>query len=130
MKKLFCISFAIVTLFTFLVFFPLIIRNLDLPLTTYEGYLVVKSSLNDLSQRLEPFNFISIVESFESSLNSLLESFTSDSSFFNKIFSGITGIFSVISLPFKLFYNFLGYGFTCVFAIIRFILSLLYGYFS
>lgn len=130
MKKFFCVSFAIVTLFTFLVFFPVIIRDIDLPLTSYEGYLVVKSSLNDLSERLEPFNFIEIVESFESSFNSLLESFTSDSSFFDKVFSGITGIFSIISLPFKVFYNFLGYGFICLFAILRFILSLLYGYFS
>lgn len=130
MRKFVSICLSVVAVFCLLVFFPLIIRGENLPLTTTIGYNNLKQSLNDLSVSLEPYTFLDIVESFESSLSNLLSSYTSDQSFFEKIFEGITGIFSLIALPFKIFYNYLAYGFNFIFAFIRFILSLVWGFFN
>lgn len=130
MRKFIAICLSFVTVFTLLIFFPLIIRGENLPLTTTIGYNNLKESLNDLSASLEPYTFLDIVESFESSLSNLVASYTSDQSFFEKIFKGITGIFSLVALPFKIFYNYLAYGFNFIFAFIRFILSLIWGFFN
>ena len=130
MRKFVSICLSVVAIFCLLVFFPLIIRGRDLPLTTTNGYNHLKQSLNDLSASLEPYTFLNIVESFESSLSDLVSSFTSDQSFFQKIFEGITGIFSLVALPFKIFYNYLAYGFSFIFAFIRFITSLIWGFFN
>lgn len=130
MRKFVFIYLSVVSVFCLLVFFPLIIRGEDLPLTTTIGYNNLKESLNNLSASLEPYTFLDIVESFESSLSNLVSSYTSDQSFFEKIFEGITGIFSLIALPFKIFYNCLAYCFNFIFAFIRFILSLVWGFFN
>ena len=130
MRKFIAICLSFVAVFTLLIFFPLIIRGEDLPLTTTIGYNNLKESLNDLSASLEPYTFLDIVESFESSLSNLVASYTSDQSFFEKIFIGITGIFSLVALPFKIFYNYLACGFNFIFAFIRFILSLIWGFFN
>lgn len=130
MRKFFSICLSIVAVFTLLVFFPLIMRGEDLPITTTIGYNNLKESLNSLSSSLEPYTFMDIVESFESSLSNLVSSFTSDQSFFEKIFEGITGIFSLVALPFKIFYNYLSYGFNFIFAFVRFIVSLVWGFFN
>jgi hypothetical protein len=130
MRKFVSICLSVVAVFCLLVFFPLIVRGENLPLTTTIGYNYLKRSLNDLSASLEPYTFLYIVRSFESSLSSLVSSFTSDQSFFEKVFEGITGIFSLVALPFKIFYNYLAYGFSFIFAFIRFILSLLWGFFN
>ena len=130
MRKFVAIFLSFVAVFTLLIFFPLIIRGENLPVTTTIGYNNLKESLNDLSSSLEPYTFLDIVESFESSLSNLVSSYTSDQSFFEKIFKGITGIFSLVALPFKIFYNYLAYGFNFIFAFIRFILSLIWGYFN
>ena len=128
MRKFVSICLSFVAVFCLLVFFPLIVRGGNLPLTTTIGYNNLKQSLNDLSASLEPYIFLDIVESFESSLSNLVSSFTSDQSFFEKIFEGITGIFSLVALPFKIFYNFLAYDFNFIFAFIR--LSLIWGFFN
>lgn len=130
MRKFVAICLSFVAVFTLLIFFPLIIRGENLPLTTTIGYNNLKESLNDLSASLEPYTFLNIVESFESSLSNLVSSYTSDQSFFEKIFEGITGIFSLVALPFKIFYNYLAYGFNFIFAFIRFILRLIWGFFN
>ena len=130
MRKFVSICLSFVAVFTLLVFFPLIIRGETLPVTTTAGYNNLRQSLNDLSASLEPYTFLDIVESFESSLSNLVSSFTSDQSFFDKIFEGLTGIFSLIALPFKIFYNYLAYGFNFIFAFIRFIISLVWGFFN
>ena len=130
MRKFVSICLSVVAVFCLLVFFPLIVRGGDLPLTTTIGYDNLKQSLNNLSASLEPYTFLDIVESFESSLSNLVSSFTSDQSFFEKIFEGITGIFSLFALPFKIFYNYLAHGFNFIFAFIRFILSLVWGFFN
>ena len=130
MRKFISVCLSFVAVFTLLIFFPLIIRGENLPLTTTIGYNNLKQSLNDLSTSLEPYTFLDIVESFESSLSNLVSSYTADQSFFEKIFNGITGIFSLVALPFKIFYNYLAYGFNFIFAFIRFILSLIWGYFN
>lgn len=130
MRKFVSICLSVVAVFSLLVFFPLIVRGGNLPLTTTIGYNNLKQSLNDLSASLEPYTFLDIVESFESSLSNLVSSFTSDQSFFEKFFEGITGIFSLVALPFKIFYNYLAYGFSFIFAFIRFILSLVWGFFN
>lgn len=130
MRKFIAICLSFVAVFTLLIFFPLIIRGKDLPLTTTIGYNNLKQSLNDLSVSLESFTFLDIVESFESSLSNLVDSYTSDQGFFDKVFAGITGIFSLVALPFKIFYNYLAYGFNFIFAFIRFILSLVWGFFN
>lgn len=130
MRKFVAICLSFVSIFTLLIFFPLIIRGENLPLTTTIGYNNLKQSLNDLSASLEPYTFLDIVESFESSLSNLVSSYTSDQSFFDKIFKGITGIFSLVALPFKIFYNYLAYGFNFIFAFVRFILSLIWGFFN
>lgn len=130
MRKFVSICLSVVAVFCLMIFFPLIIRGENLPLTTTNGYNYLKQSLNDLSASLEPYNFLKIVKSFESSLSNLVSSFTSDQSFFEKIFDGITGIFSLIALPFKIFYNYLSYGFNFIFAFIRFIVSLIWGFFN
>lgn len=130
MRKFIAICLSFVAVFTLLIFFPFIIRGENLPLTTTIGYDNLKQSLNDLSRSLEPYTFLDIVESFNSSLSNLVSSYTSDQSFFEKIFMGITGIFSLVALPFKIFYNYLAYGFNFVFAFIRFILSLIWGFFN
>lgn len=130
MRKFVSICLSVVVVFTLLVFFPLIIRGETLPVTTTIGYNNLKQSLNNLSASLEPYTFLDVVESFESSLNNLVSSYTSDQGFFEKIFEGITGIFSLVALPFKIFYNYLAYGFTFIFAFIRFILSLVWGFFN
>lgn len=130
MRKFVSICLSVVAFFCLLFFFPLIVRGGNLPLTTTIGYNNLKQSLNDLSASLEPYTFLDIVESFESSLNNLISSYTSNQGFFEKIFDGITGIFSLIALPFKIFYNYLAYGFNFVFAFIRFILSLVWGFFN
>lgn len=130
MRKFVSICLSFVAVFSLLVFFPLIVRGGNLPLTTTIGYNNLKQSLNDLSASLEPYTFLDIVESFESSLFNLVSSFTSDQSFFEKVFEGITGIFSLIALPFKIFYNYLAYGFSFIFAFIRFIVSLVWGFFN
>lgn len=130
MRKFVSICLSFVAIFCLLVFFPLIVRGESLPLTTTIGYNNLRQSLNDLSASLEPYTFLDIVESFESSLSNLISSFTSDQSFFEKIFEGVTGIFSLIALPFKIFYNYLTYGFSFIFAFIRFIISLVWGFFN
>lgn len=130
MRKFVSICLSFVAVFCLLIFFPLIIRGGNLPLTTTIGYNNLKQSLNDLSASLEPYTFLDIVESFESSLSNLVSSFTSDQGFFEKFFEGITGIFSLVALPFKIFYNYLAYGFSFIFAFIRFILSLVWGFFN
>lgn len=130
MRKFVSIYLSVVAVFCLLLFFPLIVRGGNLPLTTTIGYSNLKQSLNDLSASLEPCTFLDIVESFESSLSGLVSSFTSDQSFFDKIFEGITGIFSIVALPFKIFYNYLAYVFNFIFAFIRFILSLVWGFFN
>lgn len=130
MRKFVSICLSVVAVFCLLVFFPLIIRGENLPLTTTIGYNNLKQSLNDLSASLEPYTFLDIVESFESSLSNLVSAYTSDQGFFEKIFAGITGIFSLVALPFKIFYNYLAYGFSFIFAFIRFILSLVWGFFN
>lgn len=130
MRKFVSICLSVVAVFCLWVFFPLIIRGENLPLTTTIGYNHLKQSLNDLSASLEPYTFLDIVESFESSLSNLVSAYTSDQGFFEKIFAGITGIFSLIALPFKIFYNYLAYGFSFIFAFIRFILSLVWGFFN
>lgn len=130
MRKFVSICLSVVAVFCLLVFFPLIIRGENLPLTTTIGYNNLKQSLNDLSASLEPYTFLDIVESFESSLSNLVSSFTSDQGFFGKVFKGITGIFSLVALPFKIFYNYLANGFSFIFAFIRFILSLVWGFFN
>lgn len=130
MRKFFAICLSFIAIFILLVFFPLIVRGGNLPLTTTIGYNNLKQSLNDLSASLEPYTFLDIIESFESSLSNLVSSYTSDQSFFNKIFEGIVGIFSLVALPFKIFYNYLAYGFNFIFAFIRFILSLVWGFFN
>lgn len=130
MRKFVSICLSFLAVFCLLVFFPLIVRGGNLPLTTTIGYDNLKQSLNNLSASLEPYTFLDIVESFDSSLNNLISSFTSDQSFFEKIFEGITGIFSLVALPFKIFYNYLAYGFNFIFAFIRFILSLIWGFFN
>ena len=130
MRRFVSIFLAVVSVFVLLVFFPLVIRGGTIPLTSTAGYNNLKQSLNGLSASLEPYAFLDIVESFESSLNNLVSSFTSDQSFFEKIFEGITGIFSLIALPFKIFYNYLTYGFNFIFAFIRFIASLIWGFFN
>lgn len=130
MRKFVSICLSVVAVFCLLVFFPLIVRGVDLPLTTKIGYDNLKQSLNDLSASLEAYAFLDIVESFEFSLSNLVSSFTSDQNFFSKVFEGIVGIFSLIALPFKIFYNYLTYGFNIIFAFIRFILSLVLGFFN
>lgn len=130
MRKFVSICLSVVAVFCLWVFFPLIVRGENLPLTTTIGYYNLKQSLNDLSASLEPYIFLDIVESFESSLSNLVSSFTSDQSFFDKFFEGVTGIFSLVALPFKIFYNNLAYGFNFIFAFIRFILSLVWGFFN
>ena len=95
MRKFVSICLSFVAVFCLLVFFPLIVRGGNLPLTTTIGYNNLKQSLNDLSASLEPYTFLNIVESFESSLSNLVSSFTSDQSFFEKVFEGVTGIFSL-----------------------------------
>lgn len=130
MRKFVSICLSVVAVFTLLVFFPLIIRGETLPVTTTIGYNNLKQSLNGLSASLEPYTFLDIVESFESSLSSLVSSYTSDQGFFEKIFEGMTGLFSLIALPFKIFYNYLAYGFNFIFAFIRFIVSLIWGFFN
>lgn len=130
MRKFVSICLSFVAVFCLWAFFPLIVRGENLPLTTTIGYNNLKQSLNDLSASLEPYTFLDIVESFDSSLSNLVSSFTSDQSFFDKVFEGITGIFSLIALPFKLFYNNLAYVFSFIFSFIRFILSLLWGFFN
>lgn len=130
MRKFVSICLSVVAVFCLLFFFPLIIRGENLPLTTTVGYNNLKQSLNDLSASLEPYTFLDIVESFEASLSNLVSSYTSDQGFFEKIFEGITGIFSLVALPFKIFYNYLAYGFSFIFAFIRFILSLVWGFFN
>lgn len=130
MRKFVSICLSVVAVFCLLVFFPLIVRGVDLPLTTTIGYSNLKQSLNDLSASLEPYTFLDIVESFESSLSNLVSSFVSDQSFFERLFEGINAVFSLIALPFKIFYNYLAYGFNFIFAFIRFILSLVWGFFN
>lgn len=130
MRKFVSICLSFVAVFTLLIFFPLIIRGGTLPVTTTIGYNNLKQSLNNLSASLEPYTFLDIVESFESSLSNLVSSFTSDQSFFEKVFEGINGIFSLVALPFEIFYNYLAYGFNFIFAFIRFILSLVWGFFN
>lgn len=130
MRKFVSICLSFVAVFCLLIFFPLIIRGENLPLTTTNGYNYLKQYLNDLSASLEPYNFLNIVESFESSLSNLVSSFTSDQSFFDKVFEGIVGIFSLVALPFKIFYNYLAHGFSFIFAFIRFIVSLIWGFFN
>ena len=130
MRKFVVICLSFVAVFTLLIFFPLIVRGENLPVTTTIGYNNLKESLNDLSSSLEPYTFLDIVESFDSSLSNLVSSYTSDQSFFDKIFEGIVGIFSLVALPFKIFYNYLAYGFNFIFAFIRFILSLIWGFFN
>lgn len=130
MRKFFSICLSVVAVFCLWVFFPLIVRGENLPLTTTIGYNNLKESLNDLSASLEPYTFLDIVESFESSLSNLVSAFTSDQGFFDKVFEGITGIFSLFALPFKIFYNHLAYNFNFIFAFIRFILSLVWGFFN
>lgn len=130
MRKFIAICLSFVAVFTLLIFFPLILRGENLPLTTTIGYNNLKQSLNNLSASLEPYTFLDIVESFESSFSNLVSSYTSDQTFFEKIFKGITGIFSLVALPFKIFYNYLAYGFDFIFAFIRFILSLIWGFFN
>lgn len=130
MRKFVSICLSVVAVFCLWVFFPLIVRGENLPLTTTIGYNNLKAALNDLSASLEPYTFLDIVKSFESSLSNLISSFTSDQSFFSKVFEGITGLFSLIALPFKIFYNYLAYGFHFIFAFIRFILSLVLGFFN
>lgn len=130
MRKFIAICLSFVAVFTLLIFFPLIIRGENLPLTTTIGYNNLKECFNDLSASLEPYTFLDIVESFESSLSNLVSSYTSDQSFFDKLFKGITGIFSLVALPFKIFYNWLAYGFNFIFAFIRFILRLIWGFFN
>lgn len=130
MRKFVSICLSVVAVFTLLVFFPLVVRGEDLPITTTIGYNNLKESLNSLSSSLEPYTFLDIVESFESSLSNLVSSFTSDQGFFDKIFDGIAGLFSLIALPFKMFYNYLAYGFNFIFAFIRFIVSLIWGFFN
>lgn len=130
MRKFFSIYLSFVAVFCLLVFFPLVVRGENLPLSTTIGYHNLKQSLNDLSASLEPYTFLDIVESYESSLSNLVSSFTSDQSFFEKVFEGITGMFSLFALPFKIFYNYLTYGFSFIFAFIRFILSLVLGFFN
>lgn len=130
MRKFVSICLSFVAVFCLLCFFPLIVRGVDLPLTTTIGYSNLKKCLNDLSASLEPYTFVDIVESFESSLSNLVSSFTSDQSFFEKVFEGVVGLFSLVALPFKIFYNYLAYGFNFIFAFIRFILNLLWGFFN
>ena len=130
MRKFVSICLSFVAVFTLLIFFPLIVRGGTLPVTTTIGYNNLKQSLNDLSASLEPYIFLDIVESYESSLSDLVSSFTSDQGFFEKIFEGIAGLFSLIALPFKIFYNYLTYGFNFIFAFIRFIVSLIAGFFN
>lgn len=130
MRKFVSICLSVVSIFCLLVFFPLIVRGGDLPLTTAIGYSNLKQSLNDLSASLEPYAFLDILDSFGSSLSNLVSSFTSDQGFFEKIFAGVTGIFSLVALPFKIFYNYLAYGFNFIFAFIRFIFSLVWGFFN
>lgn len=130
MRKFVSICLSFVAVFCLLVFFPLIVRGGDLPLTTAFGYNNLKQSLNDLSVSLEPYTFLDIVESFESSLSTLVSTFTSDQSFFEKVFEGITGVFTLVALPFKIFYNYFAYHFDLIFAFIRFILSLVWGFFN
>lgn len=130
MRKFVSICLSVVAVFCLWVFFPLIVRDENLPLTTTNGYNNLKQSLNDLSASLEPHTFLNIVETFESSLSNLVSSFTSDQTFFDKVFAGITGIFSLVALPFKIFYDYLTYGFNFIFAFIRFILSLVWGFFN
>lgn len=130
MRKFFAICLSFIAVFILLAFFPLIVRGENLPLTTTTGYSNLKQSLNDLSASLEPYTFLDIVESFESSLSNLVSSFTSDKNFFEEVFEGVIGIFSLIALPFKIFYNYLAYGFNFIFAFIRFILSLVWGFFN
>lgn len=130
MRKFVAICLSFIAIFTLLVFFPVIVRGENLPVTTIIGYNNFKQSLNDLSISLEPYTFLDVIESFESSLSNLVSSYTSDQSFFEKIFEGITGIFSLVALPFKIFYNYLAYGFNFIFAFIRFIISLVLGFFN
>lgn len=130
MRKFVSICLSFVAVFCLWIFFPLIVRGENLPLTTTIGYDYLKHSLNNLSASLEPYIFLDIVQSFESSFSNLVSSFTSDQSFFEKVFEGITGIFSLVALPFKIFYNSLAYGFNFIFAFIRFILSLVWGFFN
>lgn len=130
MRKFVAICLSFIAIFTLLVFFPMIIRGENLPVTTIIGYNNFKQSLNDLSISLQPYTFLDIIENFNSSLSNLVSSYTSDQSFFEKIFEGITGIFSLVALPFKIFYNYLAYVFNFIFAFIRFIISLVWGYFN
>lgn len=130
MRKFVSICLSVVAVFCLWVFFPLIVRGENLPLTTTIGYSNLKQSLNDLSASLEAYTFLDIVESFESSLHNLVSFFTSDQTFFEKVFAGVTGIFSLVALPFKMFYNYLTCGFSFIFAFIRFIISLVWGFFN